>query len=93
MVTRKAILAAFELIVNDPNVRRVIYFCFRDGQDIDAITGVSVRRYTKPTHDSTILYEAELGGVSNADRKWFALQTTKDGVSPKFYIDYFPGRQ
>lgn len=90
MVTRKAIISAFEMIVNDPKVRYVMYFCFKDGQAVDTVTAVRILRSDK---EHPTKYGVHLGLLGKAEVEWFAKKTTKDGLSPKFYIDYFSGRR
>lgn len=82
MITRKAILAAFELIANDPGVVEVLYFVFRDGQPVETVCRVRVMRDL----EFPDLYTVALGLCTKGEREWFAEKTAEDGVSPRFYL-------
>ena len=82
MVTRKAVQAAFELIVNEPEVVDVLYFCFRDGTPVERVCRVSVTRDMEFPNNYTV----KLGLCSKGEREWFAEKTAEDGYSPKFHI-------
>ncbi len=82
MVTRKAILAAFELIVEDQDIAEVLYFVFKDGTPLEKVCRVDVTR----DMEFPDRYSVRLGLCSKGEREWFWEKTKQDEVSPKFHI-------
>lgn len=82
MVTRKAIEAAFELIVNDPDVVEVSYFIFKNGTPIDKVCHVNITR----NMEFPDRYEVRLGLLPKGERKWFEERTELEEESPRYRI-------
>jgi len=87
MVTRKAIAAAFEVIVGDPTVKTVTVFCPTSTTSVFRMSRVRVTRNTK-SKDS---YSVTLGRMNYAERAYVEKHISSKLKTPKVWIVYKKG--
>jgi hypothetical protein len=92
MVTRKAIVAAFEAIVNDPKTKTAVVFC----PDRPAVPTFKMNRVrvTRVGNDkSGQHFRVALGRINYAERQFIARHISKTHKTPKVWIVPTPKRK
>jgi hypothetical protein len=90
MVTRKAIAAAFEIIVGDPTVKTVTVFC----PNRPAVRTFKMCR-VRVTRDgrSKDGYRVQLGRINYAERRYVEKHISRWLATPKVWIQYKPKKK